>query len=291
MPLHCKFLHNGEIVEIGGPALFVGQVGLLSGWGVFSTIRVMDGALFAWDRHWARMSRDGQLLNVTMPPDPSAIERDLLRLVEANEAWNCTLRLVVVRNGGGMWEGRATGRASDTIALTADLKNWGSGVRLGIQPHARYSASDFTRAKVLSWAHNLRWAERAQERGLDEVILLNEFDRVAECTSANVFAVFGHEVVTPPLSEGCLPGVTREVVLGELRLPGLRIAERNLTVEELQSAEEVFITSTTRGLLPVMEIDGRRTKGPYAVCTRLAEAFDSYVAADVRPRSHARVHA
>ncbi len=290
MSMHRYFSQNGKIREAGEASLFAGQLGLLSGWGIFSTIRVVDRALFAWERHWQRMSRDARLLNVEMPPDAGEVERDLTRLVELNEAPDCTLRLVVVRNGGGMWEGPSSGRASDTIALTADSKKWGSSVRLGVQPHARYAASDFTRAKVLSWAHNLRWAERAAEQGLDEVILLNEFDRVTECTSANLFAVFGQDVVTPPLSEGCLPGVTRAVVLEDIQLSGIRIAEQILTLDDLHRADEVFITSTTRGLLPVKELAGRTKTGSNEICGRLTEAFNSYVASDIAPRRRAPVH-
>jgi branched-chain amino acid aminotransferase len=272
-------------------SLFPGQLGLLSGWGVFTTLRVVDGVLFAWERHWARMSRDAQLLNVEMPANASAMERDLVRLVELNEAANCTLRLVVVRNGGGFWEGPASGRASDTIALTADSKRWGDSVRLGVQPNARYAAGDFTRVKALSWAHNLRWAERAKEGGFDEVILLNEFGRVAECTSANVFAVFGREVATPPVSEGCLPGITREVLLEEAAVPGIQMVERELTVEELYQADEVFITSTTRGLLRVREIEGEGLAGRGVVCERLLGAFQAYLTQDIARRKSVAVNA
>src|ERR1700688_557765 len=108
MSLHRYFLHNGRIRETNEPSLFPGQLGLLAGWGVFTTLRVVDGALFAWERHWARMSRDAELLNVQMPPDADQLEQDLLRLVERNEAANCTMRLVVVRNTGGFWEGPAS---------------------------------------------------------------------------------------------------------------------------------------------------------------------------------------
>jgi branched-chain amino acid aminotransferase len=289
--IHRYFLHNGKIREAAEASLFPGQLGLLSGWGVFTTLRVVDGALFAWDRHWARMNRDAQLLNVEMPRESSQIEQELLQLVELNQAPNCTMRLVVVRNGGGLWEGPASGRASDTIALTADSKRWGDSVKLGVQPHARYAASDFARAKVLSWAHNLRWAERAQQQGFDEVILLNEFGRVAECTSANVFAVFGLDAATPPLSEGCLPGITREVLLDSVRLPGVQMVERNLTVEELHQADEVFITSTTRGLLRVREIAGSALTGRGDVCEGLLRAFHSYVSFDIAQRKRTPVNA
>ena len=141
MALHGHILHNGEIQNPREPCLFPGQLGLLSGWGVFSTLRVADGALFAWERHWARMSRDARLLNVAMPADPDAVEDDLLRLIEANGRPDCTLRLVVVRNGGGIWEGPSQRTApSDVIALTADSKQWGDSVRLSIQPDARFAA-------------------------------------------------------------------------------------------------------------------------------------------------------
>ena len=166
-------------------SLFPGQLGLLAGWRRFQySARGRWGIIPPGERHWARMLRDARLLNVEMPSDSHALERDLLRLIDANGVLHCTLRVVVVRNGGGLWEGPASGRASDTIALTANSKQWGESVRLGVQPHARYAAGEFTGAKMLSWAANLRWAERAQAEGFDEVILLNEMGRVAECTSA-----------------------------------------------------------------------------------------------------------
>jgi branched-chain amino acid aminotransferase len=235
------------------------------------------------------MSRDARLLNVEMPADPDAVERDIIRLIDANRAPDCTLRLVVVRNSGGLWQGPSSGLSTDTIVLTADLKNWGESIRLTIQPHARYAASEFTSAKMLSWAANLRWAERAQEQGFDEVILLNETGHVSECTSANVFAAFGNRVVTPPISEGCLPGVTRDVLVHGIHLPEVEVIERPLTVEELYEADGVFITSTTRGLLRVREIAGCALESRGDACERLGRAFVSYFRADIARRKTAVV--
>jgi branched-chain amino acid aminotransferase len=281
--LHRFVLHNDRIGDASDPVLAPGQVGLLSGWGVFSTLRVADGVLFAFERHWARISRDAAAMHVPLPHDPEEVRRRLLELVEANHAFNSTLRLVIVRNGGGMWAGPSNGRASDVIALTADSKDWGEGVRLGYVEHARHAACEFSTTKILSWAMNLTWVESAQRRGLDEVILLNEHGDVAECTSANIFASTGGQVWTPPVSSGCLPGITREVLLGEIHVPGIRIAEKNLTPAELESADEVFITSTTRSLLPVHEIEGKKIGRTDHTRHALAEAFgefvDRYVAA------------
>jgi branched-chain amino acid aminotransferase len=289
MGIHSHYLHNGVIKKSSEAGLFVGQLGLLSGWGIFSTLRVVEGALFAWERHWARMSRDAALLNVAMPADRDAVEEDLLRLIEANGAQNATLRIAVVRNGGGMWQGPSSGSASDLIALTANSKSWGESVRLTVQANARFAASEFTSAKMLSWAHNLRWVERAQGEGFDEVLLLNEHGRVAECTSANIFAVSGGDVSTPPVSEGCLPGITREVLIEEVRVPGIRFVERSLTLDELSKADEVLITSTTRGLLPVHEIAGRELNRRHAVSELLSRAFRTFLAEDIARRRRAAV--
>jgi branched-chain amino acid aminotransferase len=275
--LHRFILHNDRIHEASERVLAPGQVGLLSGWGVFTTLKVSDGVPFAFERHWARISRDAATMHVPLPGDPEALRQRLLELVEANKAYNCTLRLVIVRNGGGMWAGPSTGCTSDVIALTADSKDWGDGVRLGVVPHARHAACEFATTKILSWAMNLTWVERAQERGLDEVILLNEFGDVAECTSANIFASTGGQVWTPPISSGCLPGITREVLLGEIHVPGIQIVEKKLTVAELEAADEVFITSTTRNLLPVREIEGRKVGRSDSTCHALDHAFKEYM--------------
>ena len=280
--LHRFVLHNSQIQESTAPSLAPGQVGLLSGWGVFSTLRVSGGVLFAWERHWARIQRDAAALHVPIPEDSEKLRRHLLELVEANQAPDCTLRLVIVRNGGGMWAGPPNGRASDTIALTADSKHWGDGVKLAYVREARHAACQFAGAKILSWAMNLTWLEAAQARGFDEVILLNERGEVAECTSANLFIANGNRVSTPPLSSGCLPGITREVILGEIHAPGIRVEEKTLLPGDLESADEVFITSTTRDLLPVVQIEdkkiGRADHTRQALAGAFSEFLKNYVA-------------
>ncbi len=275
--MHRFVLHNDEIRDASDKFLAPGQVGLLSGWGVFSTVRVTEGVLFAFERHWARMTKDAAALRVPMPCDRERVRRRLMELVEANRAYNASMRVVVVRNTGGIWEGPGSANASDLIALTTEIKEWGKGVRLCYTPKARYAAGEFAGAKILSWAMNLTWLERAQERGFDETILLNEHGEVSECTSANIFAAVGDRVWTPPLGSGCLPGITRELLLHEIPIPGYTVGEKVLTPADLEEADEVFITSTTRNLLPVVEIEGctRRHSGP--ACAALQCAFGAYL--------------
>ena len=277
MSIHRYVLHNGKVRPAAEAMLSPGQVGLLAGWGVFSTLRVQAGVLFEYERHWARMAYDAERMHVPMPGDSEQLRGWLLQLVAANEAWDSTLRVVVVRNGGGLWEGPApSGQACDVMALTAGLKPWGDGVSLMTQPHARHAACEFAGAKILSWAQNLTWVERAQQAGFDELALLNERGEVAECTSANVFVVNGGEVWTPPLASGCLPGVTRAVLLEAIEEPGVKIGERALRPEDLLAADEVFITSTTRDLLAVKRIDQHVLTARGDVRERLSRQFSAY---------------
>jgi len=270
--MHRFLLHNDDIRDAGDLIVSPGQVGLLNGWGVFSTIRVCEGVLFAWERHWARMQHDAAKLRVPFPSSADWLHERLRRLVEANHAWNATLRVVIVRNQGGIWQGPAASRPFDAIAFTAELNEWGESVRLGMIKNARYAANEFAGTKNLSWAENLTWYERAHEQGFDEVLLLNERGEVTELTSANIFAVQDARVWTPPLSSGCLPGVTRSVLL-ELGLAG----EKTLFPADLEAAEEIFVSSTTRGLLPVSSIESLKIRQGHAAMDRLQAEFDRYV--------------
>jgi len=281
--VHRHLLHNGQVIDASSRTLAAGQVGLLNGWGVFSTIRVCDGVLFAWERHWARMQRDARLLRVPFPEDPQTLHADLVKLVAANQAEDSTLRVAIIRNRGGWFEGPALERDFDVVAFTADVRHWGRGVRLAVQPQARHSACPFAGTKILSWSFNLAWLETAQQRGFDEVILLNELGQVSECTSANIFIEKGNLVLTPPLNSGCLPGITRELLLGDARPHGMTIVEQPLMLEDLYDADSVFITSTTRELLPVLVIEDRKLKTSDPCRVIMQEAFsrycDSYIAA------------
>jgi branched-chain amino acid aminotransferase len=281
--MHRFLLHNDEIRDTGDLIVSPGQVGLLNGWGVFSTIRVYDGVLFGWERHWPRMQRDAQLLRVPFPEKSEWLEQRLHRLIEANQAWNATLRVVVIRNRGGMWEGPAAARDFDVVAFTAQVNAWGDSVKLGIVPNARYAANEFAGVKYLSWAQNLTWYERAHERGLDEVILLNERGEICECTSANIFALQGSTVFTPPLTSGCLPGVTRAVLLEEIHTD-IKVVEKTLFPKDLEKADEVFISSTTRELMPVAMVEGLELRGGHQVIDRLQAVFTEHVKAYVAPR-------
>ena len=108
--------------------------------------------------------------------------------------------------------------------------------------------------------------------------LLDETGGVSECTSANIFAVFGNDIVTPPLSSGCLPGVTRELLLRDISCTPFVVTERAFPLKDLYSADAVFITSTTRDVLPVSEADSKPLRQKPELIATLQRKFREYLA-------------
>lgn len=275
--MHQHLLHNSEIREVSEASVSPGQVGFMNGWGVFSTLRVCQGVLFAYERHYDRMARDATRMHVPFRISASELQELLLRLVAANNTSEATLRVAAVRNKGGLFEAPQLSHDSDLIAFTTDLTDWGEGVKLNYVPNGRHASSPFAGIKMTSWAQNLTWYEEAHEQGFDEVILLNEVGQVSECTSANVFVIQDENVWTPPVeSSGCLAGVTRAILLEQVHVRGLTIAECELTPSDLEESEQVFITSTTRDLLPVLEVDHQPLAQKRDTLAHLQKAFSDY---------------
>ena len=289
--MHRLLLHNDQILDTHAQCLSPGQTGLLNGWGVFSTVRIEGGVLFEFERHWRRMHEDAVLLHVPFPKEPEWMHARLLQLVDANRAYNATLRVVVVRNRGGLYEGPDQTHDFDLIAFTTDINEWGDSVRLALKPNGRYAQSEFSGAKILSWAQNLTWYEEAHQRGFDEYVLLNERGEVAECTSANIFTVEGSKVFTPPLKSGCLPGVTRELLLHEIHIADFQILEKTLMPSDLARADQVLITSSTRDLLPASYIEGFDIRNQSTAAQTLSRAFREYREAYVRKHARHKVSA
>lgn len=286
---HPFVSYNNRIISADEAIFKPGQIGLLSGWGVFTTMRIFQGVPFSLERHWARLNRDAELIHVEVPLDLATLSNAITELVERNQAHEAVSRISIFRSQGGRFEGPGSGNASDWVILTVDLAPWPHSVSLDVRENARHAASPFVGAKTLSWSANLTMYEEAHQAGFGEVILLNERGEVTECTSANIFAVLDGTAYTPPLSSGLLPGVTREVMLAELA-PSLRVQEKVLLVDDLLRAEEVFITSSTRELLPVdrigeKELVAARTKA-WPVMEKLSLGLRDYINRYTAERLH-----
>ncbi|MGH9416546.1 MAG: aminotransferase class IV [Terriglobales bacterium] len=277
--VHPFAWHNDRLVPCASLALSPLQAGLLTGWGLFSTLRIYRGVPFALEDHWARLLHDGERLQVEVAPLWDALVAGIEALVERNQAHEAVLRLYLVRNEGGLVSARAA-QPTDLLLFTLPLRVWGSTARLLLQPHGRHAAAPLAGTKTLTWSHNLVLVERAHARGCDDCLLLNERDEVAECTSANIFLEQGGALLTPPLSSGALAGISRKVLLEAGPRHGLPVREAVLTTAALEAAGEVFITSSTREVQPVSHLDGRPLPaGPWSAraATVLRAEIDAYV--------------
>lgn len=276
--LHRFVFHNDRLQPMEEVRLSPGQAGLLSGWGLFTTLHIFEGEPFAYERHWKRLEKDAARTHCPFPFDAERVREHLREVIHANKVKEGCARIYIIYNQIGHWRSDEKMPKADLLLYSTDLPAYREPARLGLREHGRHAASPLAGVKVTSWLNNVWNLYEAQQEGLDEVVLLNERGEVAECTAANIFCVKGGRVQTPPLTSGCLEGVTRSVLLEIGPKAGVSCEEKTLRPEDLFSSEEVFISSTNRNLLGVGEIAGHRfTEAPGAVTRKLDEAFNSYI--------------
>jgi branched-chain amino acid aminotransferase len=283
--IHRCVFHNDRLLPIEEVRLSPGQAGLLSGWGLFTTLRVAEGELFAYERHWRRLEKDAMRTHIPFPFDSEKVREQLYEVLRANEVLEGTARIYVVFNKAGFWQSDEPSPVVDLILYSAGLPNYKEPVRLWLREQGRHAASPLAGVKVTSWLNNVWNLRDAQHEGFDEVVLLNERGEVSECTAANIFCVRGGRILTPPLTSGCLEGITRGVLLEIAASVGVSAAEHTLMPNDLFSAEEVCMSSTNRNLLGVGEIAGHKiAQAPGPVTLKLEKALAAYVADYVAKR-------
>jgi branched-chain amino acid aminotransferase len=276
--IHRHVFHNDRLAPIEEVRLSPGQAGLLSGWGIFTTVRVFGGVPFAFERHWKRLERDASRTHCPFPFSAERVREQLGEVLRANHVKEGCARIYAVYNQVGFWRSGEEVPPADLIIYSADLPAYSQYARLGMREQGRHAASPLAGVKVTSWLINVWSLQAAQRDGFDEVVMLNERGEVAECTAANIFCVKGGRVATPPLNSGCLEGVTRGVLLEIGAAAGVPVEEKTLLPQDLYAADEVFISSTNRNLLPVSEIAERKIgDGNNPIADRLEKVFENYV--------------
>lgn len=277
--IHRWVFHNDKLLPLEQVRLSPGQAGLLSGWGLFTTLRIYSGEPFAFERHWKRLEKDAQRTHCPFPFAEEKVRTELGEVIRANQVKEGTARVYVIYNRQGFWQSDEAIPQADLLLYTAGLPTYREPSRLALREDGRHAASPLAGVKVTSWLNNVWNLYEAQQRGFDEVVLLNERGEVAECTAANISVVRGGKVSTPALRSGCLEGVTRAVLLEIGPAAGVPMEERILRPEDLYSADEVFLSSTNRNVLAVGEIEGHKIPAaPGPITRKLEQAFAAYVA-------------
>ncbi len=267
---------NGKRIEGPTAPFDLSDRGLLLADGVFDTSLVVTGKVAFGDRHLARLQAHSAALGIE--PD-----RDLLREAYAQASaldGPHALRVTVTR-GPGPRGLRPPAKTTPTILATAAALPHGPAmapVRLRTVPIRRNETSPAARLKTLAYLDSVLAMEAAARAGADEALMLNTQGRVACAAAANVFAIIGEELTTPPVEEGAMEGVTRAVLLSIASEVGLTPVEHALSTEDLSSADAVFLSSSLRLIAPVAAIDDSELKSEeYAALDALTARLQSQI--------------
>jgi len=259
---------NGDLVPDSEAKISVFDHGLVVGDGVFETVKVTNGTPFALSRHLARLGRSAAGLG--MPePDLDQIRVGALALVEASPRVPLArMRITATAGIAPLGSERGNSPVTAIIAL-AEQKAPAPSVDVVVVPWRRNEEGALAGLKTTSYADNVRALAYAAERGGGEAIFANIAGNLCEGTGTNVFIAMGGRLITPPLSSGCLAGVTRALVI-----EWVGAAEDDLSMDDLSNADEAFLTGTTRDVQPIGHVNGRKLAAvPGPVTRKAAEVF------------------
>ncbi|MCK6544678.1 aminotransferase class IV [Myxococcota bacterium] len=276
---------NGVLLPPEQATVSVFDRGFLYGDSVYEVVRTYDGVPFELGLHLERLAGSASRLGMVLPVGLDVLTEETWRTHRATKNRDSYLRIVVTRGAGeiGLDPALAERPLRLVIAQTlktppAELYERGAKVALVSVRRNLREAID-PQAKTGNYLNSVLAVAEARRSGAYEAVMLDHRDFVTEGASSNVFAVVGGVVLTPPLDAGILKGVTRHVVFEVARRAGLRTLEVPLTEPILRSADEVFITSSIRELVPIVAVDdtiiGDGRPGPIA--KRLREGFAAYV--------------
>jgi branched-chain amino acid aminotransferase len=261
---------RGRVVSIDGVLRSPDQAtvsaydrGFLYGDAVFEVFRTYGGRPFAIDEHLARLRRSAGRVFIPMPVDEGTLRLEIEEALGAAGNEESYVRLVLTRGTGPL--------SLDPDSATHPLRvlyvepvvppprdAYVHGVVL-VSVHARRATDETSAAgaKVSNYLANLLALRDAKGKGAHEALVVDSRDHVVEGASSNVFVVSGGRLATPPESAGILVGITRAHVLAAARALGIPTDERELALADVYAADEVFITSSIRELVPVVRLDDR----------------------------------
>lgn len=278
-------LVNGTFVRDQDAVVSVHDRGFRYGDGVFDTLRVYQGHPFLLDRHLARLLDGATALGITPLPAIAALAGLIRELIDRNGLPHALVRTTLTRGASPGWD---PVEATDSTLVVVEQSFAGypdrlytSGASIVLLTDASLRPAALTpTVKSLSLLAHVQAKREATNQGADEAVLCTESGFIAEGTVSNVFCVEDGRLRTPPLADGLLQGITREVVLDLARRDGLLTEESSLTPESLREAAEVFLTSTGMEVLPVTRVDGRPigSGGTGPVTLALRRRYQEFVA-------------
>jgi branched-chain amino acid aminotransferase len=250
--------------------------GFTVGDGVFETCKVDGGRPFALTRHLTRLAASAEGLGLPAP-DPERVRAGVAELLAAEPGAG---RLRITYTGGPGPLGSDRGDEGNTLVLAVSPGgHWDATTKVAVVPWVRNERSAVVGLKTTAYAENVVALEYAHARGASEAIFANTVGALCEGTGSNIFCVVDGALVTPSLDSGCLAGITRALVI-----EWCGAKEVELTLDALQQADEVFLTSSTRDVQPVHAVgDDLVAEAPGRVTKQALEVFAGRAAADIDP--------
>lgn len=251
--------HNGSWLEEADFKPAAGDRAITLGLGLFETMLATEGRLAFPERHGARLTEACRRLGWPEPcAAPPALSRLAAELLERNHLTSGQARVRLTVSGG-------SGPLND-LSVGADHSVWLTAAPLGpapaelavtLSPWPRNERSPLAGLKCVSYAENVVALDHARRAGCSETLFFNTAGLLCEAATANVFLVGNGALATPDLTSGCLPGITRGVIIDLAARLGIACREAALTAEDLAAAEGVFLTSALRGPVPITRVDTR----------------------------------
>jgi branched-chain amino acid aminotransferase len=274
-----KLWVNGSATPADQPSLSALDRGFTLGDGLFETMRAQEGVVFRLDAHLDRLCTGARLLGIPLPPGLREQVADAAR--GDGEYRNASIRLTVSR--GVAAPGLAPPeRAEPTVTIVAHpvVRPRVPEPIVAIMAAGRRNEHALTAGvKTLAYTESIVALAQARAAGADDAIFLDTAGHVSEAAASNLFAVIDDVLVTPPLSCGVLPGITRAAVLELARALGITVVQREMAEPELAAASEIFLTSSIREIAPVVRVAkaavGTGQHGQVTV--RIVEAYRALV--------------
>jgi branched-chain amino acid aminotransferase len=275
---------NGTIVPADEARVSVLDTGFTFGDGVYETLRTYRGRPFHLDRHLARLRGSASRVGIEVPVRDEVLAARLDALLERAANPESYIRILITRGVGDITYRFDRVRGPTIVLVVREFEPppesaFSEGVPVVIASTRRNHPRALDPAiKSCNLLNNILAVREAQAKGAAEAILLNDLGELAEGASSNLFLVKSSTVLTPPLDAGILPGITRAVVLELAPGLGLTTREQPLRGPELLAADEAFVTSTVREVLPIRSVDGTPIGGgrPGPVTGRLLQALREY---------------
>lgn len=269
-------LLNGEILERSEAKVDIEDRGYQFGDGVYEVIRVYNGKMFTADLHLNRFVNSSNSIGISLPYTLADLTKMLNELLAKNNLQFGNIYMQITRGMAPRSHPFPTGNVTPTlVAYTINgerpLESLKAGVKTILTEDIRWLRCDI---KSLNLLANLLAKQKATEKGCYEAIQ-HRGQAVTEGSSSNIFIVKNGTVITHESDHLILKGITKDVILEICQKNNFPFEERTFTLEELEQADEVFLSSTTSEVMPIIEIDGRiiSTGVPGPITRKLQELF------------------